>query len=358
MTLGSDTRAFPQLDEIDMRLLRSMARTQECADGEVIFRAGEGDIDFFVVESGQIEILNPTDDNRQITMHDAGQFVGDIDLLTRRPVIVTAVVRGATRLLRVPGSQLRLLLNKVPRLSEKLLVAFQVRRAMLAEGGVLGLKVIGPGHCRDTNVVREFLHKNFVPFTWYDTDRPEGKAAWAAAGSPRKTPAIGCGDGSVLLNPSLRDLAKAAGVWRECPEDDVELAVIGAGPAGIAAAVYAASEGISTIVLDRLGPGGQASGSSRIENFIGFPAGLSGTDLATRGVLQMMKFGADGGARWCRATGARRRERFAAYTAAGLRRTHPRTDGADRRRHPMAKTPRGKCRPFRRRGDLLPLHER
>src|SRR4029077_14598197 len=113
----------------------------------------------------------------------------------------------------------------------------------------------------------------------------------AALGAPRKTPAIECGDGRVLLNPSLPELARSAGIWRACPTQDVDFAIVGAGPAGIAAAVYAASEGLSTLMLDRLGPGGQVSGSSRIENFIGFPAGLSGADLATRGVLQMLKFG-------------------------------------------------------------------
>src|SRR6202023_911910 len=96
----------------------------------------------------------------------------------------------------------------------------------------------------------------------------------------------------VLLNPSLQELAIGAGIWRHCPSQDVDLAIVGAGPAGLAAAVYASSEGLSTLMLDRLGPGGQAGGSSRIENFIGFPAGLSGADLAMRGVLQMLKFGA------------------------------------------------------------------
>ena len=111
-------------------------------------------------------------------------------------------------------------------------------------------------------------------------------------GSKRKMPAIECSDGRVLVNPTLQALASEAGIWRHCPTDVIDLAIVGAGPAGIAAAVYAASEGLSVFMLDRLGPGGQAGGSSRIENFIGFPAGLSGIELATRGVLQMLKFGA------------------------------------------------------------------
>ena len=284
--------AFPRLSTAEFAVLKSLATAHDYADGEIIFRAGQADIDLFVVESGRIDILNPTSDNRVIVTHEPGQFSGDIDLLTGRPVIVTAVARGSSRIWRVPGSHLRGLLNRVPSLGEKLIVAFTRRRELLLEAGGLGLRVVGPGHCRDTNTVREFLYKNFVPFTWFDPATDEGRKVFQAMGAPRKTPAIECGDGRVLLNPSLRELASSAGVWRGCPAQQVDLAIVGAGPAGIAAAVYAASEGLSTLMLDRLGPGGQAGSSSRIENFIGFPAGLSGAELATRGVLQMLKFGA------------------------------------------------------------------
>src|SRR5262249_16330571 len=217
---------------------------------------------------------------------------GGSDLLTGRPVVVTAVARGATRLLRVPNSQLRALLNRVPTFGEKLIAAFTRRRELLSQMGTVGLRVVGPGRCRDTNTVREFLYENFVPFRWFDTETEAGRQLLAALGSPRKTPVIDCGNGRILVNPSLQQLANAAGIWKPCPSQEVDLAIIGAGPAGLAAAVYASSEGLSTLILDKLGPGGQAGASSRIENFIGFPAGLSGADLGTRGVLQMLKFGA------------------------------------------------------------------
>jgi thioredoxin reductase (NADPH) len=284
--------AFPRLTSAELKLVRSLATPRDYADGETIFRAGQADIDLYIVESGQIEIQNPTDGHAVIVYHDPGQFSGDIDLLTGRPVIVTGVARGQTRVLCIPGSHLRALLNRVPSFGEKLITAFTRRRELLTQFGTLGLRVVGPGRCRDTNTVREFLYKNFVAFTWFDTETEEGQRVLASLGSPRKTPVVECGDGRVLVNPSLRELATAAGIWRHCPAQDVDFAIVGAGPAGIAAAVYAASEGLSTLMLDRLGPGGQAGGSSRIENFIGFPAGLSGADLATRGVLQMLKFGA------------------------------------------------------------------
>ncbi len=284
--------AFPRLTTAEIALLKPLATARDYLDGETIFRAGTADLDLCVVESGLVDIVNPTDGNRVVTTHKPGEFAGDIDLLTGRPVIVTAVSRGASRILRVPGSHLRTLLNRVPSFGEKLMIAFTQRRKLLSQSGVLGLRVVGPGRCRDTNTVREFLYKNFVPFTWFDPESAEGQKMFQAMGSPKKTPAIDCGDGQVLLNPTLQDLARCAGIWRHCPAQDVDFAIVGAGPAGIAAAVYAASEGLSTLMLDRLGPGGQAGGSSRIENFIGFPAGLSGADLATRGVLQMLKFGA------------------------------------------------------------------
>ncbi|MGO9111993.1 MAG: FAD-dependent oxidoreductase [Thermoguttaceae bacterium] len=284
--------AFPQLTSAEIALVKPLATVRDYADGETIFRAGQADIDLVVVETGQIEIRNPTDGQRVIAVHEPGGFAGDIDLLTGRPVIVTAVARGETRVLCVPGSQLRSLLNRVPSLGEKLIAAFTSRRELLAQSGVIGLRVVGPARCRDTNTVREFLYKNFVPFTWFDPESEAGRMVLAGLGPLRTMPVIECSDGRILVNPSLHTLAEEAGIWKHCPSQEIDFAIVGAGPAGIAAAVYAASEGLSTLMLDRLGPGGQAGGSSRIENFIGFPAGLSGAELATRGVLQMLKFGA------------------------------------------------------------------
>jgi thioredoxin reductase (NADPH) len=288
----SDPIAFPKLDASDLASLKSLATSCSFADGQTVFRAGQPDLDLFVVESGGIEIINPSDDNRHVVTHGPGQFAGDIDLLTGRPVIVTGVARGKTHLMRIASARLREILSKVPHLSEKLLIAAQERRRLLTQAGVLGLKVVGPGKCRDTMRVREFLFKNFVPFTWYDSESVQGIKLMTTWGSPKKSPVIEFGSGERLINPNLRELAESAGLWRHCPTESVDLAIIGAGPAGMTAAVYAASEGVSTVVFDQLGPGGQAAGSSKIENFIGFPSGLTGAELATRSVLQMLKFGA------------------------------------------------------------------
>src|SRR3954447_17006099 len=185
--------AFPRLSITELTLVKSLATPCDFADGETIFRAGQAEIDLFIVESGQVEIRNPMDGDRLIVTHDPGQFSGDIDLLTGRPVIVTAIARGTTRVWRVPNNQLRAVLNRVPSFGEKLIVAFTRRRELLSQLGTLGLRVVGPGRCRDTNTVREFLYKNFVPFTWFDTETADGKRLFESLGSPRKTPVIDCG---------------------------------------------------------------------------------------------------------------------------------------------------------------------
>jgi thioredoxin reductase (NADPH) len=284
--------AFPKLTAADMALLKPMATACSFKDGETIFRAGDADVDLFVVESGEVAIRDPADGGQVIATHGPGNFSGDIDLLTRRPVIVTGVARGQTELLRISGARLREVLNKLPHFAEIMLLAIQERRRLLAETGLFGLKVVGPGKCRDTMLVREFLYKNFVPFIWHDSASTKGQQLMVAWGAPQKSPVIEFVDGRRLINPGLRELAQNAGVWRHCPPGPVDLAIIGAGPAGMAAAVYAASEGVSTVVLDSVGPGGQAGASSKIENFMGFPSGLSGAELATRSTLQMLKFGA------------------------------------------------------------------
>ncbi len=290
--LTSNPIAFPRLEADELTILKPLSDIVSFSDGQIIFRAGDVDLDLFVVETGGIKILNPSDENRHIVTHGPGQFAGDIDLLTRRPVIVTGVACGQTQLLRIQANRLHEILSKVPNLAEKLLIAIQERRRLLLSSGVVGLKIVGPGKCRNTMRVREFLFKNFVPFTWYDSTSDQGQKLLNDWGLPKELPAIECSNGRLLMNPELRELAQNIGVWRLCPTEKIDLAIIGAGPAGMTAAVYAASEGLSTVVFDRLGPGGQAAGTSKIENFIGFPSGLTGTELATRSVLQMLKFGA------------------------------------------------------------------
>src|SRR6516164_618267 len=184
----TEETAFPRLTSTEVALVKPWAKPCDYADGDVVFRAGQPDIDLYVVESGRMEIRNPTDGDRAITALEPGHFSGDIDVLTGRPVIVTAVAKGPTRLLCVPNARLRNLLNRVPSLGEKLITAFTRRRELLAQLGGLGLRVAGPGRCLATSRVREFLYKNFVPFTWVDTETEAGQRVLAASGSSQKAP--------------------------------------------------------------------------------------------------------------------------------------------------------------------------
>src|SRR5260221_5524351 len=186
----TEETAFPRLTSAELALVKPLAKPCDYADGDIVFRAGQPDIDLYVVESGRMEIRNPTDSDRLIVLHEAGQFSGDIDILTGRPVIVTAVAKGPTRLLCVPNAQLRALLNRVPSVGEKLILAFTRRRELLAQMGGLGLRVFGPGRCRATSMVREFLYKNFVPFAWFDTETEAGRQVLASLGSTGKSPGI------------------------------------------------------------------------------------------------------------------------------------------------------------------------
>ena len=188
----------------------------------------------------------------------------------------------------MPSIKLSELLIRIPRISEKLIIAFQSRRELFCQVHKLGLRIIGPGRCKATTLVREFLHRNFVPFSWFDSETEEGKTIYKTLGSPGKLPVVDC-HGQILIQPTFQEVAKAARIWQCFYDTTVDLVIIGAGPAGMTAAVYGASEGLSTLVLDWIGPGGQAGGSSKIENFIGFPSGLSGQELAMRSVIQMLK---------------------------------------------------------------------
>lgn len=293
MVATIDESAFPKLTSDEVEQLAEIAECQEFADGDYVFKAGQTDVDMFVVRSGAVAIFNPTGGGTEpIVIHQAGHFTGDIDILTGRPIIVSGVARGTTRCCRIRNSSLRMVLTRIPRLSDKLLAAFQRRRELLTATGQAGLRIVGYLHCHHTTLIREFLHKNFVPHTFHDVEAIGESGLHELEITGNVFPVVRCMDQTILVQPTPREVATAAGIWRQCPTSDVDVAIIGAGPGGIAAAVYSASEGLSTVVLDKVGPGGQAGGSSKIENFIGFPSGLTGNELATRGILQMLKFGA------------------------------------------------------------------
>lgn len=287
--------AFPKLSEAEVEHLARMAETCSFHDGEAVFQVGQRGVPFYVVASGSIAIVDESrDEPVTIVVHGPGEFAGDVSLLTDRPVVIAAYARGETRAYRVSQEDLRRVIQEMPDLSDKLLEAFQARRIMLERSGFVGVRVFGHLGCPDLTLIREFFDKNKVPHTWIDVDAPEGRASMEAMDiAPDQLPFVACSKGSRSPRPTVARIAECIGLKRPIRTEPFDLVIVGAGPAGLAAAVYGATEGLSTLVLDRFGPGGQAGTSSRIENYMGFPAGLSGADLANRGYLQALKFGAE-----------------------------------------------------------------
>ena len=287
--------AFPKLSPAEVEALAGLAGVCSFKDGEVIFQAGQRGVPFYVVESGAIAIVDETaDESRTVAVHGPSEFTGDVSLLTDRPTVISAYARGETRAYCVSQGELRRVLQEVPDLSDKLLEAFQTRRSILERSGFVGVRVFGHLGDPDLTEIREFFDKNKVPHTWIDADEPAGQTAMETLGvAPDQLPFVSCNRGTRAARPTVARIAECLGLKRQIRPEPFDLVIVGAGPAGLAAAVYGASEGLSTLVLDRFGPGGQAGTSSRIENYMGFPAGLSGADLANRGYLQALKFGAE-----------------------------------------------------------------
>ncbi|HEX5053246.1 MAG TPA: FAD-dependent oxidoreductase [Planctomycetota bacterium] len=286
--------AFPQLTDAEMEVVASLGTRQRFPDGHVLIHEGEKDFPFFVVEHGAIVISeSSTGEEHVVVEHLPGGFTGDVDMLTRRAAVITARAARGLQAIVVPAERMRRLLNELPAISDKLLHAFQTRRELLerSDSGFVGVRLLGRSDSPDAMRIQEFFYKNRVPYRFYDVAQDEGRAlAEQRDIDLARLPAVVCRD-AIVHQPTLPGIAHCLGISREVPDELLDLVIVGAGPSGLAAAVYAGSEGLRTMVLDMVGPGGQAGSSSKIENYMGFPAGLSGADLANRGFIQALKFG-------------------------------------------------------------------
>ena len=290
--------AFPTLDADQIATLArcTEAQLKRYRNGEKLFEVGDRDFKFFVIKSGQVEILDESGETpKTVTVHGPGEFTGDVAHLTGRPSVVSAVARDDCEVYEVSAEGVRQVLNRCPDLGDIILQAFIARRQLLRESREFtGLRVIGSRYSQDTFRIRDFLAKNRVLFTWLDLESdPQVNQILAQFGvTQADTPVVAWGRKLLLRNPTNAELAQALGLRRPLEQMVYDLVVVGAGPAGLAAAVYGASEGLRTVVLERTAPGGQAGRTMRIENYLGFPTGISGSELAERAVLQANKFGA------------------------------------------------------------------
>jgi thioredoxin reductase (NADPH) len=288
------TRA-PTLSEDQIEVLSRYGETRKTEVGQVLYRAGDTTNDFFVVLEGEVEVIDDfAGDARTIGVFLAGRFLTELNMLTGQALYLTAVVREGGEVLAISREQLKEVVTEEPNLSDIILKAFLARRSYLMRTGV-GLRIIGSRHSSDATRLREFAARNRLPHVWVEVEEdPKAEALLERFGAkPSETPVTIWQGKEVLKNPTNAELARTIGLKVGAPwERTYDLVVVGAGPAGLGAAVYGASEGLSTLALESVALGGQAGTSSRIENYLGFPAGLSGFELASRALVQADKFGA------------------------------------------------------------------
>ena len=288
--------AYPRLNEHQIDVLAAVGEPRPIGAGDVLFREGDRTSEFIAILAGTVAIVDGygSPDERILAIHGPGRFLGELGLLTGQPAFVTAIVREPGEVLVVPVDELRRLVTQDTDLGDLILRAYLARRSLLIGLGT-GLRIVGSRFSPEARRLRDFAARNRLPHRWIDLEKdPQAEAALRELGlRPEETPVVILGTNRLLRNPSNAELARAIGLSAPTVEETVcDLAVVGAGPAGLAAAVYGASEGLATIVLDAVATGGQAETSPRIENYLGFPAGISGGELADRAVLQAQKFGA------------------------------------------------------------------
>ncbi len=285
------------LSKAQLKVLAGYGTKHDVAAGEVLFAAGDETYDLFVVLQGEVDIVEhfgkPT--ATVIASYPPGHFLGEIGLLTGQRAYLTAVVTKAGRVLQVPIAQVQVIMAQEVELSELILRAFLQRHSRLTKRGT-GLKLIGSRFHADTRRLLEVLARNRLPSTWLDLESsPHAETVMQKMDiSPADLPIVLVPGGTILRNPSTSELLNELGLAAPHTAHGsqvYDLLVLGGGPAGLAAAVYGASEGMATTLAEETAIGGQAGTSSRIENYLGFPAGLSGEELATRAALQAQKFG-------------------------------------------------------------------
>ncbi|MFE1378069.1 FAD-dependent oxidoreductase [Streptomyces sp. NPDC058740] len=288
--------AFPRLAPEQLQDLAAHGDRRSVAEGEVLYREGEPFREFLAILGGTVEILHDHGgpEERTVAVHGPGRFLGELGLLEGQAAFDTAVMRRAGEILAVPVERQRALVDRDPVLGDLILRAYLGRRYLLIGLGV-GFRILGSCYSPDTLRLREFAARNRLPHRWVDLEKDKEADALLRRFSirPEETPVVLWKGERVLRNPSNAELARLIGLPAPSPEAArCDVMVVGAGPAGLAASVYGASDGLVTVTVDAVATGGQAATSSRIENYLGFPSGISGGELIERAVLQAHKFGA------------------------------------------------------------------
>src|SRR5437764_3902187 len=265
--------------------------------GDVLFSAGDRDYDFFYLESAEVDIVRgatPDAPAEVVAHHGSGRFLGELNMLTGQSAYLTAVVSSAGIVHAMSRTRFRLMMAEEPELSDVILRAFMARReALRSGGGARSVEIVGSALSAAAQALRNWAARQQLPHTWFDVDDPAGAALAAAVGATADELPVVVTPTATLRRATPGQVAENLGLaYRQVSGRVYDVVVVGAGPAGLAAAVYAASEGLDTILFDAVAVGGQAAASARIENYLGFPSGLAGADLTNRALIQAQKFGA------------------------------------------------------------------
>ena len=284
---------FPELTQSQISVLKEYGKIETFETDTRVFELGDLQYDFFVVLNGAVSIDDPYNIGNTIVTHEKNEFTGDSGMLSNRGAQFHATAKPGTTLLRISPKQLKAAIAKHSDISDVLLNAFLQRQDTVLSEYTGGLKIVGSGNSKETYAIRDFMDKNHIWYNFLDVDISEeaNELLESFNLSKEDLPILIGVEGKVCQNPSLDEVARHSGVLMDFEDKVFDLLVIGAGPAGLAASVYAASEGLSVVTIDSSAPGGQAGKSSKIENYLGFPTGISGSDLANRAYVQAQKFG-------------------------------------------------------------------
>jgi thioredoxin reductase (NADPH) len=279
------------LSQSQLEMLAQHGEERTAAVGETLFEVGDETYPFIAIVEGEAAVTDGA--GREIVRHSASGFLGEMNLLSGQTVFLTAIVTEPMRYIAVDRNTLKQLLFDDGDLSDLLLSAFIQRRELLQQEQGIGVEIVGPRDSADTRRLLEFARRQKLPHSWADPAESEEAAALAATLDPEEIPLVRLPGGAELRRPSNGELSRALGIGLELGErEEVDLLIVGGGPAGLGAAVYGASEGLDTLLIESTVLGGQAGSSRRIENYLGFPAGISGIELTSRAVTQARKFGA------------------------------------------------------------------
>ena len=294
--LDPATQTFPTLTAAQIDRVRALAKERSVESGEILFEPDTTSMPFFVLLSGAMEIVQPDlNGERAIAKHSPGEFTGEVNMISGQRSLVRGRVTEPGIFLEMNGEGLKSLVAKDAELSDIFMRAFILRRLLLIRSGFGNAILLGSRHSAKTLELREFLSRNGYPYTYVDLDqdRTSQELLDRFGVKAADVPVVICRGRNVLRSPSIQELANCLGLNSGVDAKHIrDVIILGAGPAGLAAAVYAASEGLDALVIETHAPGGQAGSSSKIENYLGFPTGVSGQELAARALMQAQKFGA------------------------------------------------------------------